>query len=330
MKLQHRIDLLSRLGKHLLSGDESWVQAKEKASYENGWFVPSFIDLATSAIARSYLQKDILEQWTINVPETLPNPRTVGIVMAGNIPLVGFHDLLCVFISGHRALVKPSSKDKVLITYLVDTLKSWDPEVEKWIEFAEMLKGADAFIATGSNNSARHFEYYFRNYPHIIRHNRTSVAILTGEETPEELQLLADDVYLYFGLGCRNVTKIYVPRNYDFIPLLLAFKKYLWLADHHKYKNNYDYNLAIHLLNKKIYMSTESILVVEETSLFSPISQLNYEHYDNTEGLIQSLSAREELQCIVGRGFTSFGSAQNPGISEYADRVNTLEFLVKM
>jgi hypothetical protein len=330
MKLQQRIDLLGRLGEHLLSDDESWQQVKERAGYENPWFIPAFVNLAASTIARSFLQPDILKRWAANVPDSLPRPLTVGIVMAGNIPLVGFHDLLSVFISGHKALIKPSSKDKVLITYLVDTLKAWEPEVEKWISFAEMLKGADAFIATGSNNSARHFEYYFRNYPHIIRHNRTSVAILTGEETAEELQLLADDVYLYFGLGCRNVTKMYVPCNYDFIPLLLAFKKYLWLADHHKYKNNYDYNLAVHLLNKKLYMSNESILLVEAPSLFSPISQLNYEFYDHKDDLVTTLGGKEELQCIVGRGFTAFGSAQTPSIDEYADGINTLDFLLQI
>jgi hypothetical protein len=330
MKLQQRIDLLSKLGEHLLSGNDAWEQAKEKAGFENPWFIPPFVNLAIKNIATSFLHKDILEKWTTGLPPVNPNPCTVGIVMAGNIPLVGFHDLLCVFISGHKALIKPSSTDKVLITYLVDTMKAWDPEVNELISSAEMLKGADAYITTGSNNSARHFEYYFRNYPHIIRRNRTSVAILTGEETPEELQLLADDVHLYFGLGCRNVTKIHVPENYDFIPLLVAFKKYLWLADHHKYRNNYDYNLAIHLLNKKLYMSSESLLLVEEASLFSPISQLNYEFYENRDKLVTSLKNKEELQCIVGRDFTAFGSAQSPAVDEYADRVNTLDFLTQI
>ena len=162
-------------------------------------------------------------------------------------------------------------------------MAAWNEEVNDLISFSEMLKGCDAYIATGSNNSAGYFEYYFGKYPHIIRRNRTSVAILTGNETNEELEKLADDVYLYFGLGCRNVTKLYVPEGYDFIPLLTAFKKYNYLADHHKYKNNYDYNLAIHLLNKKFYMSNESLLLVEDASLFSPISQLNYEFYTDQE-----------------------------------------------
>lgn len=330
MNLQQRIDLLNRLGEHLLSDNEAWLQVKERAGLENPWFIPQFIDRAVESTVKSFLQKDILEKWTAAIPALNAHPRTIGIVMAGNIPLVGFHDLLCVFITGHKAMIKPSSKDKVLITYIVDTLKAWQPEVNELISIAELLKGAEAYIATGSNNSARHFEYYFRNVPHIIRRNRTSVAIITGEETAEELQLLADDVHLYFGLGCRNVTKIYVPENYDFIPLILAFKKYLWLADHYKYKNNYDYNLAIHLLNKKMYMSSEATLLVEEPALFSPISQLNYEFYTDRDKLISSLSENDDLQCIVGSNFTPFGSAQNPAVDEYADRVDTLEFLLQI
>ncbi|MEI9909839.1 MAG: hypothetical protein WDO71_09315 [Bacteroidota bacterium] len=206
-----------------------------------------------------------------------PASKTSGIVMAGNIPLVGFHDLLCVFIAGHKAIIKPSSKDDTLIRHLAAKLIEWEIEVSELIQFAEMLKNCEAYIATGSNNSAGYFEYYFKKYPHIIRRNRTSVAILTGHETHDELAKLADDVYCYFGLGCRNVTKIHVPKEYDFIPLLTAFKKYDYLAEHHKYKNNYDYNLAIHLLNKKMYMSNPSLLLIEEASPFSPISQLNYE-----------------------------------------------------
>src|SRR5258705_11293668 len=192
--------------------------------------------------------------------------------MAGNIPLVGFHDLLCVFISGHKAMIKLSSKDKLLIKHLTEKLGEWDAEINDLIQFSEMLKGCDAYIATGSNNSSRYFDYYFGKYPHIIRRNRTSMAVLDGEETNEELEKLADDVYLYFGLGCRNVTKIYVPKEYDFIPLLRAFDKYNYLAENHKYRNNYDYSLAIHLLNKKMYMSNPSIMLIEEMAPFSPIS----------------------------------------------------------
>lgn len=332
MYLQQRIELLDRLGKYMLSDDAAWVEAKTKAGQENGWFIPEFVDRSAHAIATSFLQKDILEKWAAayDLPPAIPDPKTIGIVMAGNIPLVGFHDWLAAFISGHRSLVKPSSKDNVLIRHLADVLTGWNNEVARQTGFAEMLKACDAYIATGSNSSAGYFDYYFGKYPHIIRRNRTSVAVLTGEETPEELELLADDVYLYFGLGCRNVTKLYVPEGYDFVGLLSAFAVYNRLALHHKYKNNYDYNLAIHLLNKKFYMSNESILLVEDPSLFSPISQLHYEFYDNRDNLIRSLEEKTELQCIVGRDFARFGSAQCPSISDYADGVDTLDFLNKI
>ncbi len=250
--------------------------------------------------------------------------------MAGNIPLVGFHDWLCVFISGHKALIKPSSKDQVLIKHLLEKLNEWNADAATFSEFSEMLKGCDAYIATGSNNSSRYFEYYFKKYPHIIRRNRTSVAVLTGKETNEELEKLADDVYLYFGLGCRNVTKIYVPEEYDFIPLLEAFRKYNYLADHHKYKNNYDYNLALHLLNKKYYMTNGSILLIEDAPFFSPISQLNYEFYNDRNILQNLLKQNSDLQCIVGKDFTAFGESQSPVISDYADGVDTLHFLSKL
>jgi len=193
-----------------------------------------------------------------------------------------------------------------------------------------MLKGCDAYIATGSNNSSRYFEYYFGKYPHIIRRNRTSVALLTGEETNDELEKLADDVYLYFGLGCRNVTKIYVPDKYDFVPLLSAFKKYDYLAGHNKYKNNYDYNLALHLLNKKYYMTNGSILLIEEPSVFSPISQLNYEFYDNKKELTASLQSRDDLQSIISKDLIPFGRGQYPALDNYADGVDTLEFLTSL
>ncbi len=330
MNLQLRIDLLSRLGEYILSNDPAWQEAKEKAERENSWFIPAFIELSANNIARSFLQKNILVQWAgkYELSSRYPSsPLTVGIVMAGNIPLVGFHDLLSVFISGHRMLIKASSKDKTLVKHLVAKMAAWDNRVNDLIVFAEMLKGCDAYIATGSNNSAGHFEYYFGKYPHIIRRNRTAVAVLTGQETEEELSGLADDVFLYFGLGCRNVTKLYVPENYDFIPLLQTFKRYDHLSDLHKYKNNYDYNLALHILNKKYYMSTPALLLVEEPSLFSPISQLNYEYYSKSENLTDKLKNLPDLQCIVGRDHTPFGQAQCPSITDYADSVDTMLFL---
>jgi len=329
MNLQTRVELLVKLGDYMRSNEADWMAAKEKASRENGWFTSEFIDISTTTIADNFLQTSILNEWITPYEFAADNnaPKTIGIVMAGNIPLVGFHDFLCVFITGHIALIKPSSKDEVLIKHLAGKLIEWRSECEKLIRFATMLKGCDAYIATGSNNSSGYFDYYFKKYPNIIRRNKTSIALLSGNESEAELAALADDVYLYFGLGCRNVTKLYVPNGYDFIPLLNAFRKYDYLAEHHKYKNNYDYNLAILLLNHQFYMSTHSILLVENQALFSPISQLNYSFFENAPSLIKELPGHPDLQGIVGHDFIPFGKSQFPAIGDYADQVDTLHFL---
>ncbi|HLK30566.1 MAG TPA: acyl-CoA reductase [Puia sp.] len=332
MQLQQRIDLLAELGNYMSSKNESWGEAKKKASVQNGWFIPEFIEIAVNNIASGFLQKEKLERWVAQykISDENLSQKNIGLIMAGNIPLVGFHDFLCVFISGHKQIIKLSSKDDVLIKHLVDHLFSLDESLKDYISFSEMLKGCDAYIATGSNNSARYFEYYFSKYPNIIRRNRTSVAILHGTETKEELEKLADDVYLYFGLGCRNVTKIYVPENYDFIPLIETFKKYNYLGDHHKYKNNYDYQLAILIINKKYYMTDGSVILTENESVFSPISVLHVEHYKSLKNVIDSLSGNNDIQCIVSKEKTAFGQAQQPSLTEYADGMDTLKFLLNL
>ena len=191
-----------------------------------------------------------------------------------------------------------------------------------------MLKGCDAYIATGSNNSSRYFEQYFGKYPHIIRKNRSSAAILTGKESAVELQKLSDDIHLYFGLGCRNVTKIFVPEGYDFVPLLAAFDTYKYFEDHHKYKNNYDYQLSILLLNNQFYMTNGSTLLTKNSSMFSPISQLYYETYSSSNEVESTLKNNPELQCLVGTHYIPFGQAQAPGLFDYADGVDTVQFLL--
>jgi hypothetical protein len=330
MNIEQRKELLARLGEYMLSDDGRWEEARNRAFGDNNWFTREFVDLAVKNIALNFLQPAQIQQLidACKIPFENSHPKKVGIVMAGNIPLVGFHDLLCVFISGHQALVKPSSKDETLVKHLVAKMSEWNPGVEGLISFNAMLKNCDAYIATGSNNSSRYFDYYFQKYPHIIRRNRTSVAVLTGKESKEELESLADDVYQYFGLGCRNVTKLFVPREYDFIPLLEAFKKYDHLADHQKYKNNYDYNLAIQILNNHYYMTNGSILLVEREEAFSPISQLNYQYYTDLEEVEKNLTESDAVQCIVGANHTGFGKAQLPQICEYADGVDTMEFLM--
>ena len=329
--LPARIELLSRLGQYMLSTDSTWEAVKEKAEKENPWFIPEFVELACRSIANEFLGKEKLNQWVEKyaISRIQAQPKTVGLVMAGNIPLVGFHDFLSIFITGHKQNIKLSSKDQVLIKHLVDKMTEWDPSVAEGVGFNEMLKGCDAYIATGSNNSSRYFQYYFGKYPHIIRKNRTSVAILDGKETDEQLEKLADDVYQYFGLGCRNVTKIYVPKNYDFSKLLSIFKKYNHLIQFHKYKNNFDYQLAILILNKQYFMSNESILLVENHSAFSPISQLNYEFYEGAPDLERD-NVKEDIQCVVGHEGIAFGQAQQPGLCDFADGRDTLQFLLNL
>lgn len=321
-----------RLGTYMQSADEDWTIAKERAAAENAWFTPEFIALSVSNISTQFLAEEKLQTLidTYRIPADNPSSKKVGIVMAGNIPLVGFHDLLCTFLTGHYAYVKLSSKDTVLIKFLVNKLVEWNASVAPYFTFSEMLKGCDAYIATGSNNTSKYFEFYFSKYPHIIRKNRTSVAILTGEETTKELEHLADDVYQYFGLGCRNVTKIFVPEGYNFEPLLQVFSKYNYLADHPKYRNNYDYNLAIHLLNKRYFMSNESLLLVEDASPFSPISQLHYQYYSNADEIRGSLRQNDSIQCVVSKDDLPFGEAQCPDVCDYADGVDTVKFLLNL
>lgn len=249
--------------------------------------------------------------------------------MAGNIPMVGFHDLLCIFTTGHISKIKLSAKDDVLIKHLLAVMKEWEPEVNNLVSIAENLKGCDAYIATGSNNSGRYFDYYFGKYPHIIRRNRTSIAIIDGTETPEELEKLADDIQTYFGLGCRNATKLYVPREYDFSDLLKALNKYEHYDDFHKYKHNYDYQLALLMMGNKFYMTNGTVLLSENESLFTAVSQVNYEFYRNKDE-IASLKNNQDIQCIIGHGAIPFGQAQQPSLFDYADGVDTMRFAMSL
>jgi hypothetical protein len=333
VNLHQRVELLSGLGQYLLANGEQWQAAKEKAGAQNNWFVPQFVDLAAKNIAEGFLQPGQLNDFAAKYPLRQKGwyDGRLGLVMAGNIPLVGFHDFLCAFLAGIPVTIKTSSKDEVLITHLVQQLMEWEPALETQITFAPPLKNCTAYIATGSNNSSRYFDYYFRNYPHIIRRNRTSLAMLTGSETEAELDALADDMMLFFGLGCRNVSKLLVPEGYHFEPLLNALNRFAWMGDHHKYKNNYDYNLALHLLNNTYYMTNGALLLIEKESLFSPISQVNYSFYQqppDTAQLKQDL--KEDLQCVVAAGHTPFGKAQSPAIDEFADGIDTMAFLTSL
>lgn len=323
--LQDKIHYLIQLGNYMLSDAPAWVEAKERAVQGNQWFTQDQIDLAATNIADCMLQQDLLEDWVSRY--TLPQaPVTIGITMAGNIPLVGFHDFLCGYLSGHHLRIKYSSKDQVLLPHLLQQLAVWDPAVTEQVQHADMLKGCDAYIATGSNNSARYFEQYFSKYPHIIRRNRTSVAVLDGSESDEELRLLAGDVFSFFGLGCRNVTQVALPRGYDISRLFRAFEPYSNMIHHHKYRNNYDYYLAIYLLNRVPYLSNESVLLVENEVPFSAVAVLHYRYYDDKEALVAALRDSEDIQCIVGKDLVPFGASQRPSLTDYADGVDVMQF----
>ena len=332
MKLQERIKILEQLGIYMQGSKSEWLDAQKKANNQNQWFTQEFIGLATRRISKEYLNVETLNKIAsqYNIPDINADPKKVGIVMAGNIPLVGFHDWICVFLTGNYSYIKLSSRDEALFKHIAETLFTWNEEMKDYIIISTMIPNCEAYIATGSNNSSMYFEYYFRKYPSIIRKNRTSVAILDGSESTEQLEKLADDVFSYFGLGCRNVTKIYVPTNYNFIPLLDAFKKYDYLSNNNKFKNNYEYNLALHILNNRYYMTNGTILLVEDQSVSSPIGQLHYEYYSELNNVRNTLEKNKDIQCIIGNDYVPFGIAQCPTFTDFADGIDTLDFLMKL
>lgn len=329
LDLSRRLALLDSLAKYMLPTNNDWQEVCQRAFINNQWFTLEQISNASQSIVINYLDVTKINAW-LSQYQLTTNPKTVGIVLAGNIPLVGFHDFLCGFLSGHTIKLKLSSKDEILLLYIIRLLGEWEPEVLEKIQVSERLNDCDAYIATGSNNSSRYFEQYFSHVPHIIRKNRTSVALLTGKETPDELQLLADDIFMYYGLGCRNVTQIQVPKDYDFVPLLQSFEKYSNLINHHKYKNNYDYHLAIYLLNRVPYMTNNMVLLVEQALPFSAVSVLHYTYYDDYNSAKTALENNIDIQAIVGHDALPFGSAQHPQLAEYADNVDTMKFLCSL
>jgi hypothetical protein len=327
MNLQARIKGFVTLGQQLSdTNNTQLIEAKSAAYQQNAWFLPEFIDQAIQQIRKQFLQQKALEEWTAAYPSLSDNPThlKVGIVMAGNIPLVGFHDLLSTLIAGHTAVVKRSSKDQVLMDFIIASLIKINPAFETQILVQEQLKNCDAYIATGGNTAGNYFEYYFGKFPHIIRKNKTSIAILDGTETLAELASLADDCMLYYGMGCRNVTQIWVPEGYDFIPFLNALKKYNYLQDQHKYKHNYDYQLALLMMRKQLYMDSGGVLMSENPSPFAAISQIHYQQYPL--GSIPTFNL-DEIQCVVGKNQLPYGSLQKPDLAQYADGVDSLAFL---
>ncbi len=336
MNLEARINAFSLLGDHIRTLQTGEFNTLIDAiAYQNPWFTTENVRMALQGISK-LLNKDGLTKWTSAYELHPSSGKTIGLAMAGNIPLVGFHDFLSVLIAGHRVRAKLSSVDSILLPHLANKLISLEPEFGKRIHFEERLNNVDAVIATGSDNTARYFEYYFRNIPNIIRKNRSSCAILSGTEEAEQLTKLGKDIFSYFGLGCRNVSKLFLPEGYDLVNLFPAWENYSQVIHHHKYVNNYDYQKSILLVNKIPFYDNGFVLLKKEETFVSPISVLFYEYYKNTEELkLKINNHQEKIQCIVSSqkwfdGSEDFGEAQFPELSDYADAVDTLAFLAKI
>jgi hypothetical protein len=332
---KHLLIAFAQLGKYLRDGSPALEQAKQQAAAANAWFTKQEIERAITALAMM-LEEEALTKWfeTITPAE---NAKKVGLILAGNIPMVGFHDVICVLASGHQALIKLSSSDQKLIPAVLAQLISYQPELALQISFVQQLKDFDAVIATGSNNSSRYFDYYFGKFPHIIRRNRNSVAVLSGAESAEEIAQLGHDIFDYFGLGCRNVSKLYVPKNYDFKLFFEPLESFKDIIHHHKYNNNYDYNKSIFLVNQVAHLDNGFLLLKADEQLASPLAVVHFEYYENTTDLAAKLMAQsDEIQCVLsgtalpGIQTLAFGQGQCPQLWDYADKVDTVDFLTKL
>ena len=334
MTIEQRISAFAQLGS-MLTTNEIITQAIDVATHRNPWFTRQNIEYSISAIA-STLNCNALAEWMQQYQfADNQNPKTVAIIMAGNIPLVGFHDFLCVLMSGNKAMCKLSSNDNVLLPAVAKVLISIEKEFDDMIVFCEnKMDNFDAVIATGSNNTSRYFEYYFGKYPNIIRHNRNSIAILNGNETAKDLENLCDDIFLHFGLGCRSVNKLYIPIGYNFQNLIEAAQKYAYLFDHHIYHSNFDYHKALLMLNNVSFVDGGFFAMKEDKLMYSPVSIINYEYYQNINEIVEYININSDnIQCVVsankpdGINTIAFGKAQSPQLTDYADSVDTMEWL---
>jgi hypothetical protein len=297
----------------------------------NGWFTEEFTNMAIQNIGKM-LTKEELERFTMNIPQENAKTKTVAVICAGNIPLVCFHDILSVLLTGHTVLIKMSSDDNVLPPFFLKLLTHYEPAFDERIRLADgKLTGFDAMIATGSNNSADYFHQYFSKYPNIIRRNRSSIAVITGKESKEELQALGKDIFYYYGLGCRNVSKLLVPKDYKFDTLFEGVFNFAYVLDNKKYANNYEYNRTIYLMGSKEFLDNNFLIIKPDNQIHAPISVVFYQRYENVAEIENYLldNARE-IQCVVGTNYVPFGNSQCPVITDFADGINTLDFLVSL
>jgi len=336
MTLAERLKAFKELGEVLRSmSAEQRTALIRKANAENGWFTEESVTLAIEGI-RLMLEPTALEQWVSSYSISEASSKAVGVAMAGNIPLVGFHDFLCVLVAGHQLAYKPSSKDTVLMDFIQDKLIAIEPRMKDRVRRTERLHGVDALIATGSDNTSRYFDYYFRNIPHVIRKNRVSCAIIQGDEPEEETRLLGNDIFWYYGLGCRNVSSIFVPNDFDRKEFLRRLEGFSTVIDNHKYMNNHTYQNSLLMLNQEPFLDNGFLLLKESDKLISPVSMLYYSFYKNLGELKAKIaSQRDKLQVIVSakgwfEGSLPFGTSQFPKVNDYADGVDTMKFLTSL
>jgi hypothetical protein len=317
------------------SSYNEFISLIELSQSHNGWYTPEQVYHAIYSWSNA-LTEENLDDWLSNYNLVGITPKTIGLILAGNIPLVGFHDFISVLITGHKVVVKTSSNDQHLLPFLAKYLISVEPKFKDLITFSEgKLENYDAIIATGSNNSARYFEYYFKDKPSIIRKNRNSVAVLNGKETKEDLEKLGEDIFRYFGLGCRNVSKIFVPKGYDFKTFFESIFIYQDIINYEKYANNYDYNKAVFLMSQFKLLDNGFVTLKEDSSYSSPISSIFYEFYEDIDSLERRLEQEaEQIQCIVSNNLIQksipFGQTQQPQLWDYADNIDTIHFLTKL
>ena len=333
-KKKHLISAFSLLGNRLIDPDEELINIINSEHHYNAWFTPQSTMQAVKAIGGSLNETDI-RTWLNKYPEPNEGIKKTGLILAGNIPLVGFHDVLCVLATGNHALIKASTQDARLIKQVLKTLVEIEPAFANQFSFIERLVDFDAVIATGSNNSSRYFDYYFSKVPNIIRKNRNSVAVLTGKESTDELNQLGHDIFDYYGLGCRNVSKLFVPEEYDFTPFFEAIESYQPIINHHKYNNNYDYNKSIYLVNGDKHLDNGFLLVKQDDRMASPLAVVYTEYYKDEQAISAILSRESEnIQCIVSRlplnvsnQVVAPGQSQQPALWDYADGIDTMDFL---
>lgn len=331
LKQEKVIIALKNLGKLLLQPTDGLEKAIFAAQHHNPWFTPKNVKQAIQAFGLM-LQADDINHW-FNTIHFTSSPKKIGLILAGNIPMVGLHDVFCVLATGNKAVIKLSTSDTLLIKAVLLELINIEPLLAEHIEYVERLKDFDAVIATGSNNSSRYFEYYFGKVPNIIRKNRNSVAILDGTEHQHDLNHLGNDIFDYFGLGCRSVSKIYLPKNYNIATFYGGIEAHNDLINHFKYQNNYDYNKSVYLVNAVDHFDNGFLLLKEDENLASPLAVLFFEYYENTNDLTEKLALKKpEIQCIVTNCTINlptfpFGQSQKPKLWDYADDVNTIEFL---